>query len=160
MDRILKSILYILLILLVLAAGGFLYHTWYTLTGKATKPNLILKPGSLEWGGLPPIELPATLATNPAASNACFEANNFRTNLPWIAASNGKIYAGLYSRSWAMIYDMDTARHEVGLIFGPDYYGAYYHFNPIGKLVVGGQIVYDSEQIKVGGTVGWRFGGK
>lgn len=155
MEKILKIILYILLIALVLFAAWGVWRAvgWM----RPPAPRLTVIPGTLEWSGLSAIVLPAHLATNAIASNAAFEATQFLTNEPFIAVSNGKIYAGLYKRSWYMEYDVKQLQHEAGVIIGSDYYAAYYHFNPIGKLVVGGQIIWTGEEVKAAGSLGWRW---
>jgi hypothetical protein len=157
MEKVLKSILYILLILLVLFAGYLGFRALRILD--PAKPSLTVVPGTLDWTGLPPIILPAYLATNPAASNAAWEVNQYRTEEPYIAANNGRIYAGLYNRDWSIEYKVsDPLRHEAGVIVGGGIYGAFYRFNPIGKLTVGGQLVWDGEkEIRAAGTVGWMW---
>lgn len=155
MEKVLKCILYILLILLVVFAGYLGFRALKIFS--PAKPGLALVPGTLEWSGLPPIILPPHLATNAVASNAAFEATQFLTNEPYIVSSNGKIYAGLYKRNWSMEYSVDQTKHEAGIIIGSDYYAGYYHFNPIGKLVVGGQIIWTGEEVKVAGSLGYRW---
>jgi hypothetical protein len=154
-EKILKIVLYILLIALVLFTAWGVWRAvgWM----RPPAPRLTLPADTLVWHALPPIVLPADIATNPAASNAAAEANGFLTNQPWIASSNGRVYAGLYKRDWSIEYKIDTIRHEAGIIVGGDF-GLYYRFNPVGKLTVGGQIIWDGEKdVRASATAGWRW---
>lgn len=155
MERILKTILYFLLIGLVLLAGYGVYRVWRIFDPKDPVPRITVS--DLRWNNLPPIVLPANLATNLAASNAAYIANQYQTNEPYIVASNGRIYAGLYDRDWSISYKIDNPYlHEVGIIVG-GVNGIYYKFNPIGRLSVGGVVVYDGEEISFSGMAGWKF---
>jgi hypothetical protein len=153
-EKILKILLYILLIAIVLFAGYFVYRA---IKWMEPDTGLTLSADSFQWHPLPPIVLPPELATNPAASNAAAEANQFLTNKPWIVASNDRIYAGLYNREWSIEYKINDLKHDAGVIVG-GVYGLYYRFNPVGKLTIGGMVVWDGEKdISASATAGWRF---
>lgn len=117
-----------------------------------TSPEPGIKPGSLVANSLAAIEIGQL-----SESNLVDMANQYRTNNPWLAVSNEKIYAGLYDRYWSADYFLPGQKNEAGLLFGTGF-GAYYHYTIFDRFTIGGVLIIDAEKnFGAFGTAGYKW---
>lgn len=95
------------------------------------------------------------LSYNEILSNV----NQYRTNKPWIAASNNRIWAGIYNRDWSIEYssEQDKKLNEVGILIGTGF-GLYYQRTIFDSWTIGVEAFSDrNNDFNIFGKTGYKF---
>lgn len=85
--------------------------------------------------------------------------NKYRTNIPWIAASNNRIWAGLFNRDWSIDYSISSESfdNEIGFMLGTGF-GLYYHRTIFECWTIGIDVIFDKEKdFNAFGKVGYKW---
>ena len=72
--------------------------------------------------------------------------NQYRTNQPWIAVSNDRIWSGLFNRDWSVEYSLNSKerKNEFGLMLGTGF-GLYCQRTIFDEWTAGFEIIIDKE---------------
>jgi hypothetical protein len=148
MTRIVSNIVKI--IFWVVAAGAIVFA--FLLFNKSNAVGISVDAGSLESNALSAIEI-----GQMSESNLVALVNHYRQDVPWISASNDRIYAGIYDRNWSVDFSVDGYKNEAGLLFGTGF-GAYYNRTIFGRFTIGGVLIIDAEKnFEAFGTAGYKW---
>lgn len=85
--------------------------------------------------------------------------NQYRTNQPWIAVSNDRIWSGLFNRDWSVEYSLNSKerKNEFGLMLGTGF-GLYYQRTIFDEWTAGFEIIIDKEnEFNAFGKIGYKW---